>query len=354
MTASAETMLLERHLDELECERLLVIDPPDIDSLQMLDECLDGQIDVFTTAADVADSVREHLPETPLTLGVWMDEHLWSRAVIYLPKGKQRLEMVLAMLANAPAGLSVLLVGHKRGGIKSGKRQMEAHLDDVSKVGAAKHCTLWEGSTRGPSETPSTLDAWRTEWQAPLTPPLAVASYPGVFSHGELDEGTRCLLEHLKMFDPPDVLDLCCGAGIIGAEIARRHPTTQVYLSDVSALAVDAAQRTLALNDLSNAQCVASNLFESIEQPRFKHIVCNPPFHRGVETEYEVTRQLIEQAPSHLRRNGVLWLVVNKFRHYADALKEHLGSCESVYSDNRYHVYRAQLRHSKRKPNRRQ
>ncbi len=53
----------------------------------------------------------------------------------------------------------------------------------------------------------------------------------GVFSKGEVDYGTRLLIEH---FNPPsvkgDILDLGCGYGPIGIALASSFPDCQVTM----------------------------------------------------------------------------------------------------------------------------
>ena len=50
----------------------------------------------------------------------------------------------------------------------------------------------------------------------------------GVFSRGEVDAGTKLLLEALPEEMDGEILDLGCGWGIIGISIARKWPETRV------------------------------------------------------------------------------------------------------------------------------
>ena len=80
-------------------------------------------------------------------------------------------------------------------------------------------------------------------------------------------------------------LDLGCGTGLVALAIARALPHTHWTLLDFQAQQLDRAQRSLALNGLSErAQLVAHDLARSVDLPQFDLIVCNPPF-RNAATE---------------------------------------------------------------------
>ncbi|HBO38159.1 MAG TPA: 16S rRNA methyltransferase, partial [Pasteurellaceae bacterium] len=79
---------------------------------------------------------------------------------------------------------------------------------------------------------------------------LTIYSLPGVFSANELDAGTDLLLSTLNAGICGRVLDLGCGAGVIGSYIKKSNPQADVTMSDIHAMAVASAQRTLAENQL--------------------------------------------------------------------------------------------------------
>ena len=54
------------------------------------------------------------------------------------------------------------------------------------------------------------------------------------FAKGNLDEGTRLLLEALEVFLTDEALDIGCGAGFLGIHIARRASKGQVTMVDAS------------------------------------------------------------------------------------------------------------------------
>jgi release factor glutamine methyltransferase len=73
---------------------------------------------------------------------------------------------------------------------------------------------------------------------------LRLAVAPGVFVPRQR---TGFLVEQAAALAPPDpvVLDLCCGAGPVGAALAARLNGVEVYAADIDPVAVDCARRNL-------------------------------------------------------------------------------------------------------------
>ena len=63
----------------------------------------------------------------------------------------------------------------------------------------------------------------------------------GVFSKGELDTGTRLLLDALPDVYG-DVLDLGCGWGAIGVAVKKKYPAAHVTMVDVNRRALELCQ----------------------------------------------------------------------------------------------------------------
>ena len=151
-----------------------------------------------------------------------------------------------------------------------------------------------------------------------------------------LREASRLLLEHL----PPlagDVLDYGCGCGVIGLFAGLRDGIRPV-LSDDSALALEATRLTFAEHELEPAALVASDGFSDIEG-RFDAILSNPPFHRGVGTDYAAAHALIEHAPEFLKPGGQLIVVANAFLDYPRRIEQRFGRCETLFKDRRFAIH---------------
>jgi 16S rRNA (guanine1207-N2)-methyltransferase len=141
---------------------------------------------------------------------------------------------------------------------------------------------------------------------------LAVVTEPGVFAAGGLDHGTRLLIEHATV-DPGDrVLDLCCGAGPIGAWTAAATPECEVALTDADAVATACADRTLdATADANDAPRVrdatvhTADCLDAVRSDRFDRVLANPPTHAGDP----VLRALLRDAHDVLAPGGDCQLV---------------------------------------------
>lgn len=256
--------------------------------------------------------------------------------VVVLPKARQRLDLLLQALATSIAQPTELwLVGPGKGGIKGALKQLKPHAEDgyVDNLDNARHCRLY--SIMLLPSAGATLAQFASRWQGEGQ---EYVSYPGVFSHGRLDDGTALLLSALPTeLSGQSVLDMGCGAGILSLHLALRG--AEVVASDVSATAVAATQATFALHDLP-VIVQGADLYGGLQQ-RFDLICTNPPFHEGVKRTTVTTEQLILKAPHYLHDHGQLWMVANHGLPYEELLRQHFGQVEIVATTNRFVVWQA-------------
>ena len=141
----------------------------------------------------------------------------------------------------------------------------------------------------------------------------------GVFSKGELDEGTRLLLDALPDLTG-DVLDLGCGWGAIGVALARANPEARLTLADVNRRALRLAEENAAQAQVS-VRIRESDGFGALADERFDTVVTNPPIRTGKAVLYS----LFQQCHEHLEPGGRLYLVIRK-QQGADSAKEYLST----------------------------
>jgi 16S rRNA (guanine1207-N2)-methyltransferase len=176
------------------------------------------------------------------------------------------------------------------------------------------------------------MDDWESVFDAEIAGrSISVHSFPGVFAHGRIDEGTWHLLEALALPSGARALDVGCGNGVIGAWLAAGGVACDSV--DVDAVAVEAATRTAR-------SAWASDVYSDARGP-YDAIVTNPPFHSGVRTTSAVAIRMIEGAPTQLVLGGEMWLVANRFLDYRTPLKEAFSHVEMAFEDNKFRVYRA-------------
>lgn len=140
---------------------------------------------------------------------------------------------------------------------------------------------------------------------------LRLTTDRGVFSHGQLDLGTRVLL--LKAPPPPQrgqLLDLGCGAGPIAISMARRARQADVWAIDVNTRALGLCRENAQANKVTNiTACLPEQVPAEI---RFAAIWSNPPIHVGKAALHE----MLEHWLGRLQPNGEAVMVVHR----------HLGS----------------------------
>jgi len=334
-------LLLRYGLDALTTERVLVINSADT-ATEVLPQLCAWNFHYGYHQAWQATAHEAHFSATPPDFAA-------TAAIVYLPKEKPLLQMILAALqSQLPAGAPIWFVGEKRSGIKSIGKQLDAHFGAAQKLADGHHCSLYSSVLDQQNERPFALAdfaSWVDYQQPQSTANLALCTYPGVFAHASVDSGSHFLMAHLPTPKArTKVLDFACGAGVLGACLQQQQPGLAVTYVDVNALALEATAATLARNELPTAP-PQSNLVAAdglaATQGVFDLIVSHPPFHTGVATDYKVGQQFLSQARQHLRPQGELWLVANKFLPWPELIEQSFGHCDRIASDNKYAVYRA-------------
>ncbi|SEQ71957.1 16S rRNA (guanine(1207)-N(2))-methyltransferase RsmC [Basfia succiniciproducens] len=255
--------------------------------------------------------------------------------VYYWTKNKQEVQFqLMQLLANAPVGQEMLIIGENRSGVRSAEKML-AHFGDIGKIDSARRCGLYHFTLQ--KRTNFELENFWKTYRSPQLGELIVYSLPGVFSANELDVGTQLLLSTVKDNICGNVLDLGCGAGVIGSMIKLKNPQTKVTMTDIHAMALASAERTLLENKLSG-QVLASDVFSHVEG-KFDLIISNPPFHDGIDTAYRAVRELISNAKWHLVPGGELRIVANAFLPYPDLLDQYFGGHKVLAQTNKFKVY---------------
>ena len=135
---------------------------------------------------------------------------------------------------------------------------------------------------------------------------LTLAGDRGVFNHGELDWGTRVLIENAQVPTGGVLLDLGCGGGAIAVALAKLRPDAQVWAVDVNERAIEVARRTVKLNELSNVRVVTVGDVPADLQ--FDAIWSNPPIRIGKDELHRLLREWL----ARLTPQGCADLVVHK------------------------------------------
>ncbi len=167
--------------------------------------------------------------------------------------------------------------------------------------------------------------------------PLVFYTAPGVFSKKRVDFGTRLLAEHMPVEVGKKVLDLGCGYGVLSVVAAKLGG--DVYAVDSNKLAVYLTRFNARANGVS-VLAKHGNLYEPFDPLQFHLIVSNPPFAAGME----VIRKMVEGAPDHLEKNGILLMVARRRKggeRVKKFMEEVFGESFVLVRKGGYYVYGA-------------
>lgn len=136
-------------------------------------------------------------------------------------------------------------------------------------------------------------------------------------------------IKELRKFSKPQVLDLMTGSGAIAITIAK-ETKANVVASDISRQAIEVAKKNAKNND-AKIKFIESDVFKGLKKEKFDLIISNPPYIPSSEVltlddevkKYDPIlaldggddglsfyREIAQDAPSHLKENGVLVLEI--------------------------------------------
>ncbi|MBL0940979.1 MAG: class I SAM-dependent methyltransferase [Gemmatimonadaceae bacterium] len=172
--------------------------------------------------------------------------------------------------------------------------------------------------------------------------PLQIFARPGVFSWEHLDEATAILASCLDVTTGESVLDLGCGAGVLGVLSALANGGGRVLMLDADSDAVRSAQRTAEAAGVAmgprHAEVRASDVASAAGDERFDVVVSNPPFHLGKATDLLVPAAFIDESHERLNSGGRLLLVANRTLPYERLIAERFGAVRTVHDGRRFKV----------------
>ncbi|MEK5036113.1 class I SAM-dependent methyltransferase [Paenibacillus sp. FSL R7-0302] len=170
---------------------------------------------------------------------------------------------------------------------------------------------------------------------------LRFTSDAGVFSKGDIDHGSRVLIEAMEIPEDAKVLDVGCGYGPIGISAAHLASKGHVTMIDINSRAVELARENAQHNGIRNVTVMESDVLSAVEGQAFDVILTNPPIRAGKA----VVHAIFEQAYDHLNEGGCLWVVIQKKQGAPSAvakLESMFAVVEEVGKDKGYRILKAQ------------
>jgi len=270
----------------------------------------------------------------------WPQGGPYGTALGRIPRSKDELLMSLHAVASVMGSTgTVALYGANDEGVKSGADVLAGLTGEVATVATGGRCRVVAG--RWSSEEGGDVRGDLSDWKesAPLGPgpfPPDWVSYPGVFAHGRLDEGTRLLLGCLPAFrEGAKVLDYGCGSGVVGWEVSRTSPGAVLSLLDTDAVALSAARE-----NVPGAAFLLRDGMPTDEGQMFDAIVSNPPFHRGKGEDPDMLLGFIHDAADRLNSKGSLVFVAQKRMPLEPPLTSRFRTVDRLGEDSTFRVWR--------------
>src|SRR5690606_19787574 len=276
--------------------------------------------------------------------GVDLPEGGFDQAIIFVPKSKELLNYLLHnVVSRLGLGASIFLVGEKKAGVERASKQLQPY-GQALKLDSARHCQMWQ-VTINTTVTAKALADWAQQYTV-ATPngDLTICALPGVFSQNRLDVGTAALLPFLSKVTSGKIADFGCGAGVISAYLAKLNPKNRIFAMDVDAFALASTRMTFEKNDLAPEQLEITAVTGIEDAPLFLHaIVSNPPFHQGIQTDYNASESLCKTSRRHLKSGGELWIVANRFLNYPLLIEQNFGQCTTKADQQGFKVLFAKM-----------
>ena len=152
---------------------------------------------------------------------------------------------------------------------------------------------------------------------------LVASDHPGAIERGEAEmvlwpnPTSKFLGRFAVRRHSQATLDLGTGSGILSL-IAARH-SDAVVATDLNPRAVTFAAFNASLNGVDNIETLQGDKFAPVAGRTFDLILSNPPFFITPKTDYlfcdnsmeldQLCRQLVKEAPSHLKEGGYLQML---------------------------------------------
>lgn len=277
---------------------------------------------------------KQHAQSEPLPNDV-------DGVLLKLPRSSALLDWQLAQInKQLPAGRPLLLGGMLKHVTPADLAVLDARLDGLAASRIVKKARIWQAVTSSRSEIPAIQHVKISE------PEVVLHHRAGVFSPKRLDPGAACLLGYLAdiergtLGEDAQIIDLCCGSGILGLAWLLRHPSHHLLSTDASVAAVTSAELTLAANAPRTASWSVrlGDGLHGLDTRRADVILCNPPFHQADTVTTDVARDLFTQASGVLRTDGQFVVVGNRHLGYHALLKHSFKQVRTISQDKRFVV----------------
>lgn len=156
---------------------------------------------------------------------------------------------------------------------------------------------------------------------------------PGVFSHRQLDNGARQLLDAIDVYPEAKILEIGCGSGSVSLGLAKRDPSAKIHAVDSNARALDCLRRGMDLNGITNITMELNHDGHFEASSGFDMVVANPPYY----ADFKIASKFLTSAHHALRPGGRLVVVTKQPRWYEENMDQWFVDHE-VFPSKRYFI----------------
>ena len=200
----------------------------------------------------------------------------------------------------------------------------EIHLLMRQQKPAPKFELVYDGKERDRNDLlnkikddPDRVRDFSATWKAsvPGIDPLTFTSFPGCFCHRRQDEGGLALAEVVSKdlsssiqhssLNPPRLLDMGCGCGLVGLLIAKAVKGVQLVGVDSHSRAIEAANHNAQALGVGAEMILADSGTPARMDGTFNVFVGNPPYY----SDYRIADVFLETAKRALKPGGVCYTV---------------------------------------------
>ena len=153
---------------------------------------------------------------------------------------------------------------------------------------------------------------------------IYIQTRPGVFSHRQLDNGARQLLDAVDVYPGASLIDIGCGSGSVALGLAMRDSTASVHAVDSNSRAIWCVERGKERNKLSNLTTELNANGDYRNPGTFDMALTNPPYFG----DFEIAEKLVLAALRSLRPGGRLVLVTKQPSWYQENLPRWFEDCQ--------------------------
>lgn len=175
--------------------------------------------------------------------------------------------------------------------------------------------------------------------------PLEIEATEGLFSPRGADAGTLSMVSAVELESGQKLLDLGCGAGLVGIAAAKVLGEENVWMTDVDPAAVRCAAENAKRNGVENVHLCCGDALDAVDASGFDWILSNPPYH----ADFSVAKKFIEKGFNRLKLGGKLVMVVKRELWYRNKLTAIFGGVR-MQEIGGYFVFTAEKRSERYAP----